>query len=72
VINTFKKIEIEKKGVNEFMGLTEFLSIQYLKNILTLTLSLSPKGGGRVRRTFDGCHGKEMLALSRQPSPDVL
>jgi len=45
-------------GVNEFMGLTELLSIQYLTNIFPLTLSLSPKGEGRVRRTFHGCHGK--------------
>jgi hypothetical protein len=41
VINALKKIEIEKMGISEFVGLIELLSIQYVINISPL--SLSPK-----------------------------
>jgi len=46
MINAFRKIEIKKMGLSEFMEPTELSSIQSLSNIFPLTLSLSPKGRG--------------------------
>jgi len=56
VINALRKIEIEEMSIRRFMGPPELLTIQYLTDISPLPSP--PRGEGRVRGPFYGCHGK--------------